>query len=167
MRECWPPVATVPEPVLSAGILRCSGLTCRPLRGTDRCCSREQKCTEPEGENYYGFKKTHYFFFHCTENCIYLPSKVWVHHLHLALQLALVCPQQLESTTETQTRFNLWQLFTQSCSLVDHVTPGLEARDRVPMSQRVAFRLRKCSPDFVTLIIHAGWNKSLCFSACF
>lgn len=40
VRECWPPVATVPEPVLSAGILRCSGSTCRPLKGTDRCCTR-------------------------------------------------------------------------------------------------------------------------------
>lgn len=31
---------------------------------------------------------------------VHLPSQVWVHHLHLVLQLALVCPQQLESTTE-------------------------------------------------------------------
>lgn len=109
--------------------------------------------SEPDGENYHRFKKMHDFFF-CTANCIYLPCKVWVHHLHLVLQLALVCPQQLQSTTETQTRFTPWQLFTQSCRLVDHVTSALEAGDRVPIAgQRVALGLRKCSLEFVTLII--------------
>lgn len=42
VRECWPPVATVPEPVLSVGILSCSGSTCRPPRGTDQHCDRQE-----------------------------------------------------------------------------------------------------------------------------
>lgn len=155
VRECWPPVATVPEPVPSAGILGCSGSTWRPLRGTDRCCSRgaEIYSQSQMGRIIIDLKRCMIIFF-CTANCIYLPCKVWVHHLHLVLQLALVCPQQLQSTTETQTRFTPWQLFTQSCSLVDHVTSALEAGDRVPIAgQRVALGLRKCSLEFVTLII--------------
>lgn len=71
-----------------------------------------------------------YFIFdYALQNNINLPCKFWVHHLHLVLQFALVCPQQLELTTETQTRNTL---FTQSNSLFDHVTSALEAGDGVP-----------------------------------
>ncbi len=36
----------------------------------------------------------------------HLPSQICLHHLHLVLQFALICPQQLDSTTDTQTRLS-------------------------------------------------------------
>lgn len=167
MRECWPPVATVPEPVPSAGILRCSGLTCRPLRGTDRCCSREQKCTEPEGENYYLKRRITFFFFTAPEIAFIYPARsgyiicTWLSSLLLS---AL--------SSWTQQRRHKHDSLCDNCLLSPvalSTTWPLAWRQVIgfPMVQQVAFRLRKCSP--VTLIIHAGWNKSfvVCFSACF
>lgn len=44
--ECWPPVATVPEPVLSVKNLRSSGSTCRQVRGTDQPWEEKKKKKE-------------------------------------------------------------------------------------------------------------------------
>lgn len=100
VRECWPPVATVPGPVLSGGILSCSGSTCRPPRRTDQHCDRggapggkEQKILLRTGTTDFPHLRPGNVL-----TLIDLPSQVLVHHLHLVLQLALVCSQQLEST---------------------------------------------------------------------
>lgn len=41
--ECWPPVVTVPEPVLSVKNLKSSGSTCRQVRGTDQPWEEKKK----------------------------------------------------------------------------------------------------------------------------
>lgn len=131
-------MATVPEPVPSAGILGCSGSICRPLIGTDRYCDRSETGRDITRRTISIFKNTQTLL--VPFNWVDLPSQVWVHHLHLVLQLALVCPQQLESTTETKKQSIT--IFINLCSLADHMASCLEAGDLVPtVGQQVAFML--------------------------
>lgn len=81
VRVCWPPVATVPGPVLSGGTLSCSGSTCRPPRRTDQHCDRggawggkEQKILLRAGRTNFPHLRPGTFF---SSHWLTYPARSW------------------------------------------------------------------------------------------